>query len=164
MEMLIDRFCTSRERARILLGLNAYRKALFEEGFLLGEQWIDGSFVEQCERNRGRPPQDIDLLTLFHRPLRYQNDDARWKSDYKNVIHKQLFNPRSNKTAYLCDTYSLDLDGAASDMIKWSCYWFGLFSEQRETGARKGIIKVPLPTDKMEFIKLENELKARFNV
>lgn len=56
MTALVKRFATSAERIEILLVLIAYRTELRSLGFLDGFQWIDGSFVEQIEITRNRPP------------------------------------------------------------------------------------------------------------
>ena len=64
-----DRFGTSKERIEILKGLIAYRDELRTAGFLNGFQWLDGSFMENVEKNRSRPPGDIDVVTFSHRPV-----------------------------------------------------------------------------------------------
>lgn len=115
---LVDRFCTSKARAKLLYGLNAYREHLFKGGFVNGYQWIDGSFVEDVENKRGRPPIDIDLVTLFHRPIVYQNNEARYLSDYENILHAKYFEPRNMKPKFNCDTYGIDLESGHSSLVQ----------------------------------------------
>ncbi|MCV2888569.1 DUF6932 family protein [Ruegeria aquimaris] len=164
IQNFVERFVTSPQRARLVLGLNRYREHLFRGGFVVGSQWIDGSFVEDIEKVRGRPPNDIDLVTLFRRPIRYANDGLRWNTDYENELHFKFFDPRSNKANYSCDSYSLDLDADASYLVHWSSYWLGLFSEQRGSARRKGIVEIPLPLDVMEFQNIEAMVRGRFDV
>jgi len=51
-----------------------YRAALRDLG-LNGVQWINGSFCEDVERTRGRPPGDIDLVSLIVRPPTAQSPE-----------------------------------------------------------------------------------------
>ena len=63
-----QQFATSQHRADLLNGLIAYREALRNIGLTQGFQWIDGSFVEDVEQSRGRPPADIDVVTFAYGP------------------------------------------------------------------------------------------------
>ncbi|MDW4551073.1 hypothetical protein R5H32_17055 [Defluviimonas sp. D31] len=164
MDFLVTRFLTSKERAKLLLGLNEYRKHLWSGGFISGMQWIDGSFVEDVETTRRRPPKDVDVLTLFNRPLKYHGDIISWKSDYKAFIHKRFFDTQVLKPIYGCDCYGLDLDTDAYNIVGNASYWFGLFSEQRYSLRRKGIVAIPLATDRMEFDKIETQIRVKFDV
>jgi hypothetical protein len=65
---IVRRFGISRERLVILRGLLDYRAALSSIGIVHGFQWIDGSFVEDCETIRQRPPGDVDVVTFAYRP------------------------------------------------------------------------------------------------
>jgi hypothetical protein len=73
MTALVQRFAASRERLDILRGLLEYRAALGAIGIVQGFQWLDGSFVEDVEVTKGRPPSDIDVVTLAYRPIVDQN-------------------------------------------------------------------------------------------
>ncbi|MCB1328110.1 MAG: hypothetical protein KDK28_00975 [Maritimibacter sp.] len=161
---LIDRFATSRDRAKLLIGLNQYRKRLFDGGFIAGRQWIDGSFVEDVESTRNRPPKDIDVVTLFNRPLKYFSDPKLWAHDYRAFLHNDFFNTLTIKPKYHCDTYCIDMDGDPFSSVSSATYWFGLFSEQRGSSRRKGIVEVPLATDPMEFQRVDSQLAVKFNV
>ncbi|NOD31109.1 DUF6932 family protein [Ruegeria atlantica] len=164
MSLLVTRFLTSRERAKLLLGLNQYRKKLFNGGFIGGIQWIDGSFVEDVETIRSRAPKDIDVLTLFHRPLKYQTNASLWQHDYKNFLHQEFFDTNVLKPIYFCDCYGLDLDTEPYRIVGNSSYWFGLFSEQRDTFRKKGIVEIPLANDPMEFSRIETQIRTKFDV
>jgi hypothetical protein len=161
---LVTRFAYTKERATLLLGLNAYRERLFDRGFIDGMQWIDGSFVEDVERLHSRPPRDIDLITLFRRPKRYAANLKSWKEDFEKKIFFDLFEPNANKFSFNCDTYALDLDGKSESIIEQSAYWLGLFSQQRTTQHTKGIVSIPLASNLSEFRAVSAEIKAKFDV
>ena len=128
------------------------------------DQWIDGSFVEDVESTRNRPPKDIDVVTLFNRPLKYFSDPKLWAHDYRAFLHNDFFNTLTIKPKYHCDTYCIDMDGDPFSSVSSATYWFGLFSEQRGSSRRKGIVEVPLATDPMEFQRVDSQLAVKFNV
>lgn len=164
MHELVERFCTSSDRAKLLKGLNEYRKHLHSGGFVTGTQWIDGSFVEDVERTRRRSPNDIDVVTLYHRPIKYQADPMAWASDYVAHLRGKYFDTHSMKPVYYCDTYDIDLDAGARSIVRNSTYWVGLFSDMRGNGAKKGIIEVGLAPDAMEFTAIDQAIGSRFSV
>lgn len=161
---LVDRFCTTRRRAELLMGLNAYRKHLFQGGFISGYQWIDGSFVEDVEENRGRPPSDIDIVTLFNRPVRYQVDPALWPKEYSSFLHIKFFETRNMKPVYNCDTFSVDLEAGQESLVRDTMYWGGLFTDIRGSTEKKGIVSIPLATDPMEFRAVEGKIGGKLDV
>lgn len=67
---LATTFATTPDRREAFNGLLELREMLRSEGIDQGFQWIDGSYVENCEAIRGRPPDDIDVVTFFRRPKR----------------------------------------------------------------------------------------------
>lgn len=146
---LAERFTYSPERKRIFLGLLNFREAMRSAGLTQGFQWIDGSFLEDCERIRGRAPNDIDLVTFFERPQAV-SDSESWKkfADF----HKDLF--LNSKAKYCCDAYFVDLTvnlkRPAKAIVSSTHYWFGLFSHQRETTLWKGLLQVSLLDDSEE--------------
>ena len=101
-----DRFGTSKERIEILKGLIAYRDELRTAGFLNGFQWLDGSFMENVEKNRSRPPGDIDVVTFSHRPVNCMKE-ADWDAFCDS--RPELFDSQENKIKYFCDAYFVDL-------------------------------------------------------
>lgn len=135
-----ERFAGTADRRAILSGLIAYRTALRAVGITSGFQWLDGSFVEDCEAIRGRAPKDIDLITFSFRPKAYA-DTAAWRE----LVHSRpdLFDPETTKAIYKCDAYFVDLGVHPVHVVAQTRYWFGLFSHQRDTYLWKGMIEVP---------------------
>lgn len=138
------RFANSSERLKIIQGLVLYRAELYKEGITSGFQWIDGSFVEDVEGNKGRSPNDIDIITFANRPSAYHNDQ-----NWRNFVNKRkdLFLPDLSKTIYKCDAYFVDLSLQSEALVNQTKYWFGLFSHQRDTFLWKGMLEVPLDDD-----------------
>jgi len=137
---------------------------LLSAGFNSGSQWIDGSFVENVETVRRRAPRDIDVITLFHRPLAYQVDPHKWTDTYEREIFPNYFDTKKMKPTYRCDTYAIDLDAASTSLIRNSTYWFGLFSDMRGSNEKKGIVEISLPTDPMEFSAIDQIIRRHFDV
>lgn len=164
MQEVVERFCTTEHRAILLKGLNEYRKHLHSGGFVDGWQWIDGSFVEDVEKTQKRGPSDIDLVTLYYRPVKYQIDRQSWGTDYKNHLRNRYFDTNAIKPVYFCDTYDIDLDAGAKSIVRNTTYWFGLFSDMRGSGSKKGILEVPFATDTMEFTAVDQAIRRRFDV
>ncbi|MBZ0161820.1 MAG: hypothetical protein K8H74_03820 [Notoacmeibacter sp.] len=164
MMEVVERFCTSLDRAKLLKGLNQYRKHLHSGGFISGTQWIDGSFIENVEAMRKRSPSDIDVVTLFSRPLKYQVEPNSWAKDYENYIFGAFFDTRKMISAYRCDTYGVDLDAGARALVRNSTYWFGLFSDIRGSTEKKGIVEIPLAMDPMEFLAIDQAIGGKFDV
>jgi len=117
-----------------------YREALRGVGIHSGYQWLDGSFVEDVETNRGRPPSDIDIVTVAYRP-----PVPDWAQFVRMNI--ALFDPDQVKAAHRCDAYFIDLGTAPHIVVRNTCYWFGLFTHQRETFLWKGMLLLPLSSD-----------------
>jgi hypothetical protein len=142
MTDLVRRFATSPERTAILEGLLDYRAALQAVGIVNGCQWLDGSFVEDVEKSRGRPPMDIDLVTFAYRP---NIDNAAWLTLLNE--RDDLFDFNESKRKYKCDTYYVDLNIYPHLILSSISYFHGLFSHQRVTSLWKGMITVPLGSD-----------------
>lgn len=136
-----QRYSTSNERVQILQGLVAYRNALRAAGIDVGFQWLDGSFVEDCESIRGRAPSDIDLITFSVRP-KHLSDNGEWRNFIQS--RPDLFDPETTKKTYRCDAYFVDLGSHPVQVVNLTRYFFGLFSHQRDTYLWKGMIEVPL--------------------
>jgi hypothetical protein len=164
MQEVVERFCTTEHRAKLLKGLNEYRKHLHSGGFVAGSQWIDGSFVENVEKTQNRGPNDIDVVTLYHRPIKYQTNPQSWVADYTSYLRGQFFDTNAIKPVYLCDTYDIDLDAGPRPIVRNTTYWFGLFTDMRGNGSKKGILEVPLAVDQMEFAAIDQAIRSRFNV
>jgi hypothetical protein len=140
---LVDRFATSPERKKILDGFLKHRAALLSLG-IIGFQWLDGSFLEDIETLKNRPPADIDIVTFVWRPQQYVNDQAAW-----DVLIQQnlgVFDPTMAKATYQTDPYFVDIIFGPQFVIQQTAYWFGLFSHQRVTSLWKGMLMLPLDT------------------
>ncbi|WP_092438130.1 hypothetical protein [Collimonas sp. OK607] len=131
----------SPERIELIQGLIDYRSALRAVGIFTGFQLIDGSFTEQCEISRGRPPADIDLVTYAYLPV-HGIDVAPFINS-----NLALFDQSQTKANFKCDAYFVDLSKDTRLVVEDTCYWYGLFSHQRSTALWKGMLKLPLQSD-----------------
>jgi hypothetical protein len=152
MAELFDRFGTSPERAAILKGFKAYRDALRAEGIVGGFQWVNGSFVEACELEKGRPPSDIDVVSLIYRPTDSKEDQI-WQR-FVTRHGSTLLDAGHCKATCLCDAYMIDLDIPPDLVASQTAYWFGLFSHQRDTFRWKGLIQIDLQCDDNAAMRL----------
>ena len=148
----VCRYAQTPERITILAGLLEYRRRLRETGFTQGFQWLDGSFVENVELNRGRPPADIDLVTFAARP----NINAK---DLRSLVtnNKELFIPAECKAKFYCDAYFVDLNVHPIHLVNSTRYWFGLFSHQRESYLWKGMIEIAIQCSDDEALEILNK-------
>jgi len=146
---LCRRFATSSERIAILNGLLSYRRELKAAGFAGGFQWIDGSFIEDVEALRGRPPGDIDIVTFTHPPPELYTDTDRFLDEFSSLI-----DPNQCKLTFRCDAYIVDLTRQPLQLVSDTSYWFGLFSHQRDTALWKGIISIDFDADEDEASNL----------
>ena len=151
MTEIVARFATSIERIQILEGLLNYREKLRSVGFTDGFQWIDGSFVEDCEaeNNRGRAPADVDVVTYVYRPLNSVGDAYLSNAELVPIIaaNPDLFVSKESKASYLCDAYHVDLCLPPDMLVQRTAYWFGLFSHSRVSNLWKGILSVSIESD-----------------
>lgn len=100
---VINRLGTTPERRLLINGLLDYREALRNIGITRGFQLIDGSFTEDCEIVKGRPPGDIDLLTYAYLPVP--------AADVQNFMQSNLslFHPRMAKQTFHCEAFFIDM-------------------------------------------------------
>jgi len=139
------RFSNGNARHEIIQGLVAYRTELRNEGIVSGFQWIDGSFVEDIEKNKGRPPSDVDIITFASRPPAYL-DPTKWRNFIKR--RQDLFLPIECKKKFRCDAYYVDMNLQPELLVSQTRYWFGLFSHQRDSFLWKGMLEIALDDDK----------------
>jgi len=142
---IAENFAFTPKRVAILKGLLEYRSCLRSLGIVDGFQWIDGSYVEDCEGNRQRPPGDIDIVTFAERPGHCKSQDL-WAKFFDE--NKHAFADRSHvKERYCCDAFYVDLGLPGRSIATQTHFWFGLFSHQRISYAWKGMLRIPLQAD-----------------
>ena len=151
---VVKRYAINPDRLKILKGLISYRDDLRSIGIIEGFQWLDGSFVEDCEQTRGRPPADVDLITFSPRPKSHSS-----LKDWRNLIYdrEDLFDPAQTKKKYYCDAFWVDLCADPTQIVNLTKYWFGLFSHQRETALWKGMLQIPITSNDDEVKTFINE-------
>ena len=140
---LVQRFGTSTDRWKLLGGLHSYREELRASGLQTGFQWIDGSFIEDIEKTRGRPPADIDVVTFTVLP-------AGVSPRAFQAQNSGLFDRNSTRLRFHCDAYFVDLGIGTRRpdlLVAQSRYWYGLFSHQRASYLWKGMLQIDLFSD-----------------
>lgn len=147
---VVQRFGFSNERIDILRGLLSYRQKLRELGLDDGHQWLDGSFVEDVETIRRRPPKDVDIVTFASLQGTQQEKLALIQANL-NVFVSELA-----KQEFRCDAYFVDLTVKPLLLVDSTRYWFGLFSHQRETSLWKGMLQVPIVSNDAAAAQLLN--------
>lgn len=138
---IAEEFGSTPQRVAILNGLLDFRQELLRSGIRSGFQWVAGSFMEDCEGLRGRPPSDVDVVTFAHRPPQYSAQED-WSLFVNSNV--SIFSPQAVKKAHCCDAFYVDLMLPAELIVSRARYWFGLFSHQRSTYLWKGILEIPL--------------------
>ncbi|NEX18799.1 hypothetical protein G3480_00420 [Thiorhodococcus mannitoliphagus] len=119
-------------------GLAELRKALRSAGLADGFQWIDGSFVEDVEANRGRAPGDIDVVTFV-------GLGGVERQRQLIAAHPDLFSSQRAKRRYLVDHYFVATDIAFdANQARWVSYWYSMWSHRREDGRWKGFVQLSL--------------------
>jgi hypothetical protein len=133
-------FCHTDPRREILRGLLSYRRRLNALGFSRGIQWLSGSFLEDIEVLEKRPPNDVDVVTFFHRPSGIA-DLPSWQAliDANRIVfeHGQV------KAHFKVDAQFISLDNSPAQIVDQTRFWFGLFSHRRN-GLWKGLLQIPL--------------------
>lgn len=115
---LVMRFGTSGERRLVLRGWLAHRAALHALGLVRGFQWVDGSFVEDVEALRGRPPNDVDVVSFVEVPPALPADDA--------LDHGRT------KARYKVDSYFVELNLLPADeLAQQAVYWYSVWAHTR---------------------------------
>ena len=134
---LTVQFGTTPERLALLDGLLQYRQMWHQAGSHLGFQWIDGSFVEDKERNLGSAPDDIDVVTFFVVPPGFSQETFV-------ATYQQLFDQERIKAVLKIHAFFVvlnDIDPVR--LIERSVYWSSVFSHSREN-LWKGYIQIDL--------------------
>lgn len=127
------RFATSPQRRQILRGWLGYRAALHGMGLTDGFQWLDGSFLEQVETLENRPPQDMDVVTFLNPPAGFAPTQQQIAT----------LDNQAAKQAFRVDSYFVDLNLPANELVERSAYWYSMWSHRRNQ-AWKGYLEVDL--------------------
>lgn len=135
---VVRRFGTSVERRLILRGLLRFRAGLHGLGLVTGFQWLDGSFFEDVETSRGRPPQDIDVITFGE-----LGDEVIQQARYDEA--PELFDHVAAKMNFGVDNFFFDLGAPMGrEEIRDLGYWYSMWSHRREDRRWKGFVEVDL--------------------
>ncbi|MCR5887550.1 hypothetical protein LRS06_07120 [Hymenobacter sp. J193] len=141
MTQFVAWFGYTPARLSIINGLLDYRAQLLGLG-ITGFQWLSGSFVEKIEDTQRRDPVDVDVVTIFTRPVGI--DDAGWQTFLDGPNGYLINDSQAVKARFRCDAYSINLNEEPIDVVDQTRYWFGLFSHQRFTSFWKGMLAVEL--------------------
>ena len=136
---LVEKFATSPERKIILGGFLKFRQRLRSEGIQQGFQWLDGSFLEDIEAQEGRPPNDLDLVTI------YWGYDLSFQQELVQRF-PEFASPRLSKMNFSVDHYPLDAGFDPANTVELARYWAQLFSHNRR-GIWKGMLRIDLDAD-----------------
>ena len=135
---LCERLGTTPERRRILGGFLSFRERLQTEGLMTGFQWLDGSFLEDIELRDGRPPRDLDVVTV------YWGYDLAFQTALLSKF-PEVANPVLAKAKYSLDHYPFDAGYRTEVTLEKTRYWISLFSHNR-SGVWKGMLRIQLNT------------------
>ena len=135
---LCERLGTTPERRRILGGFLSFRERLQTEGLMTGFQWLDGSFLEDIELRDGRPPRDLDVVTV------YWGYDLAFQTALLSKF-PEVANPVLAKAKYSLDHYPFDAGYRPEVTLEKTRYWISLFSHNR-SGVWKGMLRIQLNT------------------
>ena len=150
---LCDRLGTTPERRTILERFLDFRERLTNGGLVIGFQWLDGSFLEDIELREGRPPRDLDVVTVY-----WGYDLAFQQMLMENL--PEFANPTLSKANYSLDHYPLDADYSPEMTLENTRYWISLFSHNR-LGIWKGMLRVELNTPAEDATARQELKKAR---
>lgn len=137
-----QRFGSTADRCAVLRGLLDLRDAFFGAGLADGYQWIDGSFVEDVERIRGRPPADIDVVTFAA-----LGDAAAQRA--LAARSPKLFDRAHIKATFHVDHYYVQTDSGllTEPFARRVAYWYSMWGHQRDTERWKGFVSVSLQSN-----------------
>ena len=154
-EEFVTLFGTTGHRKLLLKGFFQYRKELRAYG-VVGSQWIGGSFVEDCQKLRGREPGDIDVVTLVDGTSVPQPGHPK-HIDFRTFIstpHRQVLKDKYRCDAFHMSTAIVNPEGGPGSVFATTfevAYWCNLFGHSRSVGGAqpfwKGMAEVPLLTD-----------------
>jgi hypothetical protein len=135
---LCQRLGTSLERRRILSRFLDFRERLISAGLKNGFQWLDGSFLEDVEAREGRPPKDLDVVTV------YWGYELPFQEQFMTEF-PEFADPTLAKANYTLDHYPFDASYRPETTVELARYWISLFSHNR-LAVWKGMLRVELDT------------------
>jgi len=108
-------------------------------GIITGFQWLNGSFMEDVETSKRRPPNDLDLITFF---------GGLSEDEIDNILatFPEFGSPALSKINFHLDHYAIDYTIDPILTIEQTRYWQQLFSHNRNR-VWKGILQLPLNTE-----------------
>lgn len=111
--------------------------------------------MEDAEQFRGRPPDDIDVVSFL-------DPSAIAIAAMDPTLLTSLTNHHLSKTRFRVDHFIVKLDWPGRTVVEWTRYWCGLFSHRRMDDVWKGMLKVDLttPADDSAALKRLDELEA----
>jgi hypothetical protein len=133
-----QRFGSSQHRRLVLKGLLELRAELHLAGKSECFQWIDGSFLEDLEVQRGRAPDDVDVVTFMS--LDDAPEQIQLCESFPDVVYRERSKQRFKVDHFLLPTdvpYTIDY---ASNL---AC-WYALWSHRRDDLRWKGFVAIPL--------------------
>lgn len=135
---MCQKFATTKQRVELLKSFLAFRKRIYDNGVRMGYQWIDGSFLENVELRDRRPPNDIDVVTVF---WGYSDDFLiQLKKSFPEFCLSKLAKER-----FKVDHFPFDAGASPELTLEQTRYWILLFSHNR-LGVWKGMLKIKLDT------------------
>lgn len=152
---VVRRFGGTQDRRFILRGLLRFRAELRAVGIASGFQWLDGSFFEAVEETRGRPPNDIDVVTFSE-----LGDEATQQARYEESPH--LFDHAAAKMNFAVDNFFVELGvPMARDDVRTVGYWYSMWAHRRDDQRWKGFVEVDLgDVDDADALALLDALDA----
>jgi hypothetical protein len=135
---ICQKWGSDASRRAILRGFLDLRRDLVAVGILDGFQWLDGSFMEDCENLRGRSPGDIDVVT-FYPPF---VPTALFVPPLSIILASQPV----TRATYHVDHVPLIMAPPLDVLVDLTRFWHGLFSHRKVDFVWKGMLRVPLNT------------------
>lgn len=144
---LCQRFGTTRNRRDILRGYLQLRDKLTELQVSNGWQWVSGDFLED-DRRRRKGPESIQVVTFCQPTDFYDHQDTTLVTTILNRDKTLRHFKVDHNPVYL--TYGAEL------LIRHTQYWSENLSHQRETGLRKGFLRINLNTPSEDHAALSH--------
>ena len=136
----VYRFGHSGERLALVSGFLRYRALLQLAGVGAGFQWVNGSFVEDVERIRGRPPADIDVVNFIYLPSGVSEQEFYGS-------HRDVFDADYIERNFFVDGYTVAMDLSRPETVQYAIrnavYWYSVWSHTRDR-QWKGYIELDL--------------------